>query len=238
VPVPGVGAAYLARSRVHPLVSEEEAEAVTTRHDIAVQHSSQRSDWRTPSDLFAALDREFHFQLDVAADDDNALCEEYLTKAEDGLTAWWRWVTAGACFMNPPYSRGDKAQGIPAEPIEPWIEKAWTESLAGATVVGVLPFSPQTAWFRAYVYGHSSDPARLQPFGAWCGHAARELRLLPHRVTFLRPDGQPAVSATGAATTAGNNTCIVIWTPNPGYVGPWQPAIRYWSYRAPASARR
>ncbi len=193
---------------------------MTKRHDIAIQHSSKRSDWRTPPELYAALDREFHFQLDVAADDDSALCEEYLTTQEDGLTADWSTVV-GACFMNPPYARGDSkaTPPIPPEPIEPWIGKAWRESQQGATVVGVLPFSPQTRWYRYFVYGQNMED------GHWCGHAAMEVRQLPHRVTFIDPDtAEPAANAPG-------NTCIVIWQPNPGYVGPWQPITRYWSYK-------
>lgn len=199
---------------------------MTKRHDIAVMHSSKRSNWRTPRDLYNALDNQFQFQLDVAADDDNALCDEYLTEVEDGLLSDWSNVV-GACFMNPPYSRGDSKADppIPAEPITPWIAKAWTESLNGATVVGVLPFSPQTEWFRAYVYGHSSDPKLYKPLGAWCGHAAMEVRVLPYRVTFIDPDTRET------AANAPGNTCIVIWQPNPGYVGPWQPTVRYWGYR-------
>ena len=195
---------------------------MTKRHDIAIQHSSKRSDWRTPPELYDALHREFGFQLDVAADDDSALCEEYLTKEEDGLTSDWSNVV-GACFMNPPYSRGDSkaTPPIPAEPIEPWIEKAWNESEKGATVVGVLPFSPQTEWYRGYVWGLGG--LRHQE---WVGHAAMEVRQIPHRVSFVHPDPEEK-----DRHNAPGNTCVVIWRPNPGYVGPWQPTVRYWSYR-------
>ena len=123
--------------------------------------------------------------------------------------------------MNPPYSRGDSKADppIPAEPIEPWIVKAHLESMKGVTVVGVLPFSSQTQWFRDYVYGHITKDTGF-PF-----HAAMEVRVLPYRVTFIDPDTkEPAANAPG-------NTCIVIWKPNPGYVGPWQPTVRYWTYK-------
>lgn len=234
-----------------------------TRHDIAVQHSSKRSNWRTPPALYHALDREFHFQIDVAADDDNALSEEYLTIAENGLAVDWHTPCGGACFMNPPYRRGDKKAipPIPAEPIGPWIEKAWTESRRGATVVGVVPFSPQTQWYQRHVMGHVvgvhdveqsgtypepqdgwtcfhcgetfwKDAEAREHFGEhptahrWMGHAAMEVRQLPYRVTFIDPDTEePAANAPG-------NTCIVVWKPNPGYVGLWQPVVRYWSYRS------
>ncbi len=183
-------------------------------HIQRVQHSSAKSDWRTPPELFQTLDKEFHFDADVAADATNHLCSCWYGPGEhdhlDGLTGDWHDLV---CFMNPPYA---KAEGLP---LEPWLKKAWDESQAGATVVGVLPFNPQTQWFRSWVYGQF-----IEAKAGWMGHAAMEVRMLPHRVTFNRPDGTPADNAPG-------NTCIVVWRPNPGYVGPWQPAMRYWSYR-------
>jgi len=52
----------------------------------------------TPADLFAVLDREFSFDLDVCALPHNAKCPRYFTPATDGLSQEWQ----GACFMNPP----------------------------------------------------------------------------------------------------------------------------------------
>jgi len=185
-------------------------------HIQQVMHSSAKSDWRTPTPLFNALDEEFGFTVDVAAG--SMSCLVYVLEKpmwfgpgglqEDGLVARWGSMT---CFMNPPYSKKEHL------PIEPWIEKAWLESRQGATVVGVLPFNPQTKWFRRHVMGLTD--ALPTSF-----HAAMEVRMLPHRVTFSRPNGEPADNAPG-------NTCIVVWRPNPGYVGPWTPAMRYWSYR-------
>ncbi len=189
------------------------------RHTERVLHSSARSDWRTPPVLYLALNLEFSFTLDVAADDINHLGSHWFGAhgaEEDGLAADW----AGVCFMNPPYDK--------QHPIGPWIRKAWSESQQGCTVVGVLPFSPQTRWYRQYVYGQALDPRC--PDGCdcggehWSGHAAMEERRLTHRVAFLRPDGTKVDDAPG-------NTVIIVWRPNPGYVGPWQPAVRYWSYR-------
>lgn len=214
------------------------------RHDIAIQHSSKRSDWRTPPELFAALNHEFSFAADVAADRTSRLVQQYFgigsDLGEDGLAVDWAplWNLTGdhskygqtAFFMNPPYSRGDSkaTPPIPAEPIEPWIQKAWSESKKGCTVVGVLPFSPQTSWYRRYVYGQCPPPEDLVDDDRgrlWMGHAAMEVRQLPYRVAFVDPDSEePALNAPG-------NTCIVIWKPNPGYVGPWQPTLRYWSYK-------
>jgi site-specific DNA-methyltransferase (adenine-specific) len=48
--------------------------------------SSSSDEWETPQEFFDALDAVFHFTLDVCAARDNAKCERYFTKAEDGLS--------------------------------------------------------------------------------------------------------------------------------------------------------
>ncbi|HGJ5882692.1 DNA N-6-adenine-methyltransferase [Arsenophonus sp.] len=38
--------------------------------------------WRTPIEVFRALDAEFNFKLDAAADKSNALCKAFLTEQQ------------------------------------------------------------------------------------------------------------------------------------------------------------
>lgn len=72
--------------------------------------SSNTDDWSSPQDLFDLLDEEFHFTLDVCADNRNHKCDNYFTKADNGLEQEW----SGVCWMNPPYGRD----------IGRWMEKA------------------------------------------------------------------------------------------------------------------
>lgn len=58
--------------------------------------------WQTPIEVFAALDAEFGFYLDAAADHGNALCARYLTESDDALNS--EWESYGAIWCNPPYS--------------------------------------------------------------------------------------------------------------------------------------
>ena len=51
--------------------------------------SSKTDNWATPPDFFQALDKEFHFDLDPAADDTNHKCDKYFTVVEDGLSQEW-----------------------------------------------------------------------------------------------------------------------------------------------------
>lgn len=92
--------------------------------------TSTTDEWETPQDLFDALDAVFHFTLDVCATADNAKCERYYTKEENGLKQTWD----GVCWMNPPYGRE----------IGKWVKKAYESgcvcvcSLQGLTQDGFM----------------------------------------------------------------------------------------------------
>lgn len=101
-----------------------------------VYASSKTCEWATPQDLFDRLNAIYHFDLDVCATADNAKCETYYTKVDDGLTQRWR----GRCWMNPPYGRE----------IGRWMKKAYDESREGATVVCLVPARTDTAWWHDY----------------------------------------------------------------------------------------
>lgn len=92
---------------------------------------------RTPDALYRALDREFGFTLDVAADEDRHMTDTFFTPADDGLRQPWAPET---CFLNPPYSN-----------IPPWLYKAIREVREGATVVALLPVRTSVDWFHDLV---------------------------------------------------------------------------------------
>ena len=98
--------------------------------------SSAKCEWETPQDLFDKLNQEFKFTLDVCALPENAKCDQFYTPEDDGLLQPWD----GVCWMNPPYGRT----------IRHWIEKAYTSSLKGVTVVCLLPARTDTRWFHEY----------------------------------------------------------------------------------------
>jgi phage N-6-adenine-methyltransferase len=100
----------------------------------AALFSSETDDWATPMHLFRQLDYEFHFETDVCASPDNAKCEHFFTKEQDGLQQDW----LGTCWMNPPYG----------ETINKWMQKAYESSQQGATVVCLVPARTDTAWWH------------------------------------------------------------------------------------------
>ena len=52
-------------------------------------YSSNTDEWETPQWLFNELDKEFHFDLDPCASDENHKCDHYFTKNDDGLGKNW-----------------------------------------------------------------------------------------------------------------------------------------------------
>jgi phage N-6-adenine-methyltransferase len=104
---------------------------------MASVHFSSATDlWATPQDFFDRLNARFGFTLDVCATADNAKCERFFTAADDGLAQDW----SGICWMNPPYGRE----------IGKWMRKAHESSLAGATVVCLVPARTDTRWWHDY----------------------------------------------------------------------------------------
>ncbi len=99
---------------------------------------SERDDWETPTDLFEKLNKEFNFQLDVCASDENAKCKKYFTKKNNALKLAWNHHES--IFMNPPYGRK----------IGPFIKRAYEESQLNCTVVCLLPARTDTKWFHDY----------------------------------------------------------------------------------------
>lgn len=150
---------------------------------MAVHYSSERMDWETPRDFFDRLDQEFEFELDVCATPETAKCQRYYTPETDGLARNW----TGTCWMNPPYG----------SEIADWMEKAYNESLNGATVVCLVPSRTDTNWWHNYAMKASEIRfvwGRLR-FGG-----AETSAPFPSAVIIMRPDnvGPPQISGVRA----------------------------------------
>lgn len=95
--------------------------------------SARRQDWQTPRNLFDPLHAEFGFDLDGAADGDNALLPDASTP---GAPVSW---AGRRVFCNPPWSA-----------IAPFVEMAPTADLA----VLLVPARVNARWFhRALALG-------------------------------------------------------------------------------------
>lgn len=203
-------------------------------HDREILGKSEDPNWRTPKALVDLLFKEFPIAIDLAACRADAVCGEWLgpdsflgldkpdpEKYYDAL-AFDDWAALipeySYGFLNPPYSRKLKL------PIEPWILRCWWTALKGRGVIAVLPAAIQTSWWQKYVWcGRAEEPPEdVGTMHSWL--PADEIRFFPHRVSFIRADGEPA-------SNANVNTAVVIWRPPRPFEGPWTPHTRYWSYR-------
>jgi phage N-6-adenine-methyltransferase len=125
-------------------------------------------DRRTPREWWEKWSAEFGpFTLDAAASHENALCKDYYTVENCGLSNPWR----GRVWVNPPYS------GMSA-----WVDKAWTERESGrCQIVCMLAPANRTEqrWWQE----------RIEPFRD--GANTLFTRFLPGRLRFGLPVTDP-----------------------------------------------
>ncbi len=96
---------------------------------------SDKTIYSTPVKLFNFINKEFNFDLDVCALEENSKCKNYFTPEMDGLKQDWR----GICWMNPPFNKE----------IKKWVIKARDESKKhGSIVCCLVPFRGNTVWFK------------------------------------------------------------------------------------------
>lgn len=95
-----------------------------------VLFSSKSDDWSTPVNLYAELDKEFHFDFDPCP-----------LGGTTGLEDDW----GAHVFCNPPYSN-----------IKGFLEKAKCELSKGSKVIVFLvPSRTDTRWFHDHVYNQA-----------------------------------------------------------------------------------
>lgn len=119
-----------------------------TNSTMSTMFSSKTDLWATPQDLFDELNNEFHFDIDVCADESNHKCDKYYSKEQDGLKQIWM----GTVWCNPPYGRE----------IGKWVEKGYnSHRLYNNCIVMLLPARTDTKWFHQYIYNNPNAEIRF-----------------------------------------------------------------------------
>jgi site-specific DNA-methyltransferase (adenine-specific) len=116
--------------------------------DNEYQTSKKMAYIRTPPELWADLNAEFHFTLDTCASEKNHLCPAYFTKETNGLTSDWGTHTA---YTHPLYDKD----------IPKWVKKC-AERTEGISVM-LLPASTHTVYFHTYIYKNARCEIRFLP---------------------------------------------------------------------------
>ncbi len=88
----------------------------------------------TPQRLFDELNEEFHFTVDVCANEGNHKCQRFYDKKMNGLIQDWSGETV---WCNPPYGQN----------IVMWVKKC---SLSHATVVALVPSRTDSRWWHQF----------------------------------------------------------------------------------------
>lgn len=112
-------------------------------------HSSQKTNWETPPNVFEQLNSMFGpFDLDAAADESNSkVPNNFISEKENALSC--DWGTRGTnIWINPPYGRG----------INKWIEKAASESkkYPELYITMLIPARTDTKWWHDIVMKHAA----------------------------------------------------------------------------------
>lgn len=184
--------------------AEYRAKEKTLRHGISIKNF-----WATPLDVFDALDQEFDFDLDAAAEAESAKCRNWLGPGHpdparrDALTGppW----PGRRVFLNPPYSPDGGT-------IFRWVARAHLEAQSKEHVVLLLPGTADTDWAQ-FCYEHADDirftprirfvdPAggRINPMG---GSMVVVMRPADSEAYHLRPDERTAHVSFGYAPWKG-----------------------------------
>lgn len=141
-------------------------------NDMTTQDIDPRQEWRTPDDLWRAVNSEFCFQLDAAASRENFRCPHFLSleRGQDGLVD--DWVIPEYKFLYRIWCNPGFAQPFP------WAQKAHAEAQKSASAVCV-------------VMGIADPSTQL---GLWAYENATEIRYLNPRVQFVPAPGVEATS--------------------------------------------
>lgn len=99
--------------------------------------TEKRYDWATPKAVFDIINRKYGpFTLDPCASAENAKCDTFFTKEQNGLKQSW---AGHRVFLNPPY-------GLE---LREWAEKAVFERAANRVhSVMLIPPRVGTPWFQ------------------------------------------------------------------------------------------
>ncbi len=113
-----------------------EGEAKNLKAAQSILFSSKRNDNETSDYIFAMLNKEFSFKLDVCAHKKNYKIKPFLSLEGDGLKAEWSSMN----WLNPPYGHETKK----------WVKRAFKEGEKGNVTVCLLASRTGNDWFHKY----------------------------------------------------------------------------------------
>ena len=137
--------------------------------------------WATPKPVFEYYNSRYDFACDVAASDENHLCDKYITEDEDCLSSNWNGFgleSGDYVWCNPPYSK----------PL-PFVQKCIDESIClGIGSVILVNHDMSVGWSALL----TSIGCNIEVFTASGDKSEKTYRT--GRIAFIDTDGYPVPS--------------------------------------------
>lgn len=164
--------------------------------------SELKDEWRTHPDLYKQLNREFKFEYDFAATNDNHLAPSYFTKQVSALDAEsWFFPSIQirpSGFLNPPFSMFKQFMAKASEQIR----LAGDMFGEGVIVCLVKADAPETEWWRKNVLNKDQTMT------------IHEVRMLWPRLPYCNEEGK----LMGIPMFP---SCLIIMRPKPWHHTRW-----------------
>jgi len=114
--------------------------------DLKGLYLSEKWDYETPDSLFNFLDDLFPFTLDVAANESNAKCKDFISQEMNALNM--KWKTKGWWWLNPPWGNAyTKATGYK---MEDWLGHASKQFANYRLGLVLVSARTDTNWWHSY----------------------------------------------------------------------------------------
>lgn len=143
--------------------------------NISFTPYNERDEWRTNKQFYSLLNKEFNFDIDIAANKHNAKCKTFYSKEHSALEPgidWFKYSKTKSLFLNPPFSLFDQFLSECNHQIKRVNE--------GRIVVIIRADSFETGWFR----NNCVNPLD--------GKLKHEIRIYYPRIPYCKPNGQLA----------------------------------------------
>lgn len=103
-----------------------------------------KQNYATPENFIWAVKERFgikEFAYDLAADENNTQAQWWFSEEQNSLVQSWN-KREGWNWLNPPFAK-----------IEPWVRKAWEETMVGAKTLVLVPAGVGSNWWAKWVHG-------------------------------------------------------------------------------------
>ena len=126
---------------------------ISERYKLKDKHGADYYCYATPDWLRETIKSEYGFpELDVSSSYNMEFGKRFYSPEQDGMKQdWIKDSNGGIVFGNPPYIVSDRYPVPHGHQLGEWVEKAFTTSQAGSTVIFILPLWRKYDWIETVI---------------------------------------------------------------------------------------